>query len=163
MLSPERSESNGIISRPPPVVMPHVLAEVGAYSFSQVVIEQRDRLKVTFSDSQIDDLEFEFKAFLNRYEMDGAFNTLVNKHGECNEFSEAWGWLFKDYPMLVTFIGGLATTFPGTSTVEADFSAIGYEKDANRWSLSDLSLEGILHAKQQNTIMRMEHSLRALK
>ena len=46
------------------------------------------------------------------------------------------------------FCGGIASAFPGTSTVESDFSIVKYEKDEYRMSLTDFSLEGILHSKQ---------------
>ena len=49
---------------------------------------------------------------------------------------------------LKLFCGGLATAFPGTSTVESDFSVVKWEKDDCRIALRDFSLEGILHAKQ---------------
>ncbi|KAI9909699.1 hypothetical protein PsorP6_014648 [Peronosclerospora sorghi] len=50
------------------------------------------------------------------------------------------------------FLSGLATMFPNNATVEADFSLIGYEKDEYRNSLTEFSLEGILHAKPFDTL-----------
>ena len=49
---------------------------------------------------------------------------------------------------MVKFAGGLAASFPGTSTVESDFLILGWEKDEYRTMLKDLSLKGILQAKQ---------------
>ena len=46
------------------------------------------------------------------------------------------------------FCGGIASAFPGTATVEADFSIVKWEKDEFRMSLTNFSLEGILHSKQ---------------
>eukprot|EP00171_Calliarthron_tuberculosum_P001790 IDg1790t1 len=43
------------------------------------------------------------------------------------------------------FCGGLALAFPNTATVESDFSVIGVEKNDYRKSLTDFSLEGVLH------------------
>jgi hypothetical protein len=37
---------------------------------------------------------------------------------------------------------------PRTTTVEADFSTINYEKDDHRSALTSFSLEGILHSRQ---------------
>jgi hypothetical protein len=51
---------------------------------------------------------------------------------------EAWGWLYEQYPLLIAFCGGIASTFPGTSTVESDFSIIGWEKDDCQTALSNL-------------------------
>jgi len=42
----------------------------------------------------------------------------------------------------------MASTYPGTSRVESDFSILGVEKNAYRTFLMDLSLDGIMHAKQ---------------
>jgi hypothetical protein len=71
-------------------------------------------------------------------------------------YRDAWIGLHNTYPLLEKFVGGLVTIFPGTSTVESDFSMVKYEKNKNRMSLTDASLEGILHAKQY----RRMHSLK---
>jgi len=64
-------------------------------------------------------------------------------------FAEAWApFDSKEFEPLKLFFGGLATIFPGTVTVESDFSLINWEKDVYRSSLTDFSLEGILHSKQ---------------
>lgn len=61
-------------------------------------------------------------------------------------------WRLEDavtrYPTLARFCGGFATVFPNTANVEADFSILGGEKNKKRTSLTDLSLEGIMHCKQ---------------
>ena len=38
--------------------------------------------------------------------------------------------------------------FPNTTTIESDFSILGWEKDEYRKSLTDLSLDGIIQCKQ---------------
>ena len=50
------------------------------------------------------------------------------------------------------FCGSLATVYPGTATVESDFSVVNFEKNQYRNRIIELSLEGILHAKQYTTI-----------
>ena len=57
---------------------------------------------------------------------------------------------------------GLATTFPRTSTVESDFLVLGWEKDEYRTILSDLSLEGILQAKQATELKKISVLLNKL-
>ena len=52
---------------------------------------------------------------------------------------------------------------PGTSTVESDFSIIGWEKDECWTQLSNLSLEGILHAKQFDEMQRMKQHMDLLE
>jgi hypothetical protein len=49
-------------------------------------------------------------------------------------------------PLLYEFFGGLATIFPGTATVEADFSDLKWAKNEYSTSMSDFSLEAKLHA-----------------
>jgi hypothetical protein len=39
-------------------------------------------------------------------------------------YRDAWIGLQNAYPLLERFVGGLATIFPGTSTVESDFAAV---------------------------------------
>jgi hypothetical protein len=64
------------------------------------------------------------------------------------QFEEGWQQLEGRYQVIQRFCGALATTFPNTASVESDFSVIGWERDEYRQSLTDFSLEGILHSKQ---------------
>ena len=71
-------------------------------------------------------------------------------------FEQGWGFTEERFTHLKTFCGGLATAFPGTSTVESDFSVVKWEKDDCRIALTDFSLEGIpLHAKQFTRLQSM--------
>ena len=63
-------------------------------------------------------------------------------------FEDGWKLAQDRFLTLQEFFGGIETAFTGTSTVESDFSIIKWEKDNSRVSLTDLSLEGILHANQ---------------
>ena len=75
-------------------------------------------------------------------------NIPIDIFDEDAAYRDAWNGLHNTYPLLERFVGGLATIFPGTSTVDSDFLVVKYEKTRNRMCLSDASLEGILHAKQ---------------
>ena len=55
-------------------------------------------------------------------------------------FDDAWGSLHLRYPLLCMFFGGLASVFPGTATVESDFSIIWYEKDDYQTALINFSM-----------------------
>jgi len=46
------------------------------------------------------------------------------------------------------FCGAIASIMPSTCSVESDFSLINWTTDPNLQSLSDFSLESILHCKQ---------------
>jgi hypothetical protein len=70
-------------------------------------------------------------------------------------FRSAWSGSGELFPRLQQFCGDMAAAFPNTATVESDFSVQGWEKDEYRQSLADFSLEGILHAKQFNELLRL--------
>ena len=46
------------------------------------------------------------------------------------------------------FVGGIASVFTGTAQVESDFSIVKIDKGDFQISLTDLSLEGIIHINQ---------------
>ena len=159
VLSPERKDSIGPINRPAPATTSIMLVEGGAFKFTNVLMEQMDRLQATFTQIDIDNLELKFKNFLKKCHADKNFQGIVQAASKSKTFAEQRKLFYKDYPMLVSLGGGLATTFPGTSTVESDFSVIGWEKDSYRTMLSNLSLEGILHAKQRKKLKHIEDIL----
>jgi hypothetical protein len=111
----------------------------------------------TFDEQYIDDLQDEFKHFEDTHSCDDDFKQMVSKtdNGK-SSFSDKWRCFEHKFPKLVAFCGGLSSVFPGTSTVESDFSVIGWEKNAYRFNLTDLSLEGILHTKQRNELLQIE-------
>jgi len=59
--------------------------------------------------------------------------------------SQALGSKFED---LHRFCGAIASIYAWTSSVESDFSLMNWTKDSSSQSLTDFSLESILHRKQ---------------
>lgn len=57
------------------------------------------------------------------------------------------------------FFGAFDSVFPGTNSVVSDFSIIGFERNAYRTCLADISLKGSLHAKQANTLRELDTNL----
>lgn len=47
--------------------------------------------------------------------------------------------------------------FPGTATVECDFSKINLEKNDYRSNLTDVSLEGVLQSMQFGALKKVSH------
>jgi hypothetical protein len=84
---------------------------------------------------------------------------LVQTKKHLSSFVEAWA-SFDDnqFALLKRFSGGLAS-FPGTATVESDFSLIYWEKDNYLASLTDFSLEGIPHSKQHFELLGIAHRM----
>ena len=119
--------------------------------------EQIERIEYSFESSYVDELMTEFKAFEEKYKCNRGFKLIVdNTDDRTASFQDNWKSFQASYPKLVEFCGGLASVFPGTSTVESDFSMMGWEKDEYQLNLTDLSLEGILHAKQKGTLKQIE-------
>ena len=92
-------------------------------------------------------MELEHKHLLNATKYDRAVKAMIDSGG-ITGFTEAWEHMASRYPVLCELCGGLATVFPNTATVESDFSVLKWEKDTHRMALTDVSLEGILQAKQ---------------
>jgi hypothetical protein len=77
------------------------------------------------------------------------------KHASANGFDECWGPLRDEFPTLRLFACRLASVFPGSSTVELDYSILKFSKSDNRSSLADLSVEGLFHARQLTAVERL--------
>jgi hypothetical protein len=97
---------------------------------------------------EINEMYDEFMAFKDQYRREAAIREIVDKMNVNTDFKKGWRPFVDRYGKLVRFLGGLASVFPGTSTVESDFSVIGIEKDCYRNSLTDFELEGVLQSKQ---------------
>ena len=105
---------------------------------------------------QIDQIEEDHRELRRAANSDVRFKELL---GGCSDaktgFMEGWTLCQGRFDKLQLFAGGLASMFPNTATVESDFSIIGAEKNVYRQSLTDFSLEGILHAKQFEALRSM--------
>jgi hypothetical protein len=77
------------------------------------------------------------------------------EHASANGFDECWGPRRDEFPTLRLFACGLASVFPGGSTVGSDFSILKFNKSNNRSSLADLSVEGEFHARQWTAVERL--------
>jgi hypothetical protein len=58
------------------------------------------------------------------------------------------------FSLLRQFCGGLASVFPGTATVESDFTCTDNER---RSSLTDFSIEGSMQCKQFKKLSLLHH------
>ena len=105
-------------------------------------------MRTTCSITEIDVIGLEFEELQSAYHRESSFKAVLDECGPHTSFEEGWKLTQDRFCFLREFSGGFATAFPGTSTVESDFSIVKWEKDVGRVSLTDFSLEGILHAKQ---------------
>jgi len=63
-------------------------------------------------------------------------------------FEQCWNPLGSAFEYLQRFCGAIPSIIPGTISVESDFSLINWTKDFSSQSLTDFSLESILHCKK---------------
>ena len=155
----ERDSANAQDEPLPPVV-PHDLSSIDMRQLVNTVQQHRARLLSVFDEHGIEDICHDFRSFQRAFREETVFQEAVKAgHKTLGGFSDAWACTNNRFPSLQKFCGGLASAFPNTATVESDFSVIGWEKDQCRPSLTDFSLEGILHAKQYHRLKLLEQQL----
>ncbi|KAI9917057.1 hypothetical protein PsorP6_017209 [Peronosclerospora sorghi] len=96
----------------------------------------------------MDYVETEFRDLKNTYRDEEPLRNALDGCTYQTPFSKAWKLTSGRFKKLEMFCGGVASTFPGTSSVESNFSILKWEKDIHRRSLTDFSLEGVMHARQ---------------
>ena len=137
-----------------PPVLPRSLVHISGSKMGSIVRRYKTQLlEHGWAPERVYNIEREHRELLGAYHSE---LPLRNKINECEEsttdFKTGWQCTVGRWPDLQALCGTIATVFPNTATVESDFSLIGWEKDAYRTSLTDFSLEGILHAKQYDRI-----------
>jgi hypothetical protein len=154
----ERNSSNEGGNELPPV-LPHQLVRLDMRRFVSYVNEHRKRLERRFSAVEINLIGDDLSQLQRAYREESAFKAAVDNSVRYMDFSRCWEVTTERFSDLRRFCGGLATAFPNTATVESDFSVIGWEKDEYRTSLTDFSLESILHCKQYKALNELERLL----
>jgi hypothetical protein len=144
----ERTEDNEAYIKAALDVLPHQLVHILPRDFCVYLQRHRERLDYTFSNKEIENIGRQHKALCDSYRRQPNVKSSIDSFDDSATYRDAWIGLHNTYLLLEEFVGGLATIFPSTSTVESDFSVMKYEKNKNRMSLTDARLEGILHAKQ---------------
>jgi len=132
-----------------PPVMPTYFVKMRPNVFiSEVVDQYRGHLAKHWSADLIDKAESEHRELLVVYTREPDVKVALDKHDEKTFFKEAWDYLKGRFMQLRQLCGGLATTFPNTTSIESDFSITKWEKNDSCSSLTSLSLAGIMHAKE---------------
>jgi hypothetical protein len=144
----ERSFTNSPSDDRLPPVLPLGLAALQPREFSRIILEQRPRLILSWEAQRVQRIEDEFRMFKSALHNESSLKIVLQNTTSTDGFRESWAPLGARFPMLRDFCGGLATVFPGTSSVESDFSVLNWEFDEFRQSLTEFSLEGIMQSKQ---------------
>ncbi|ETK92932.1 hypothetical protein L915_03815 [Phytophthora nicotianae] len=148
-IEPKRNEKNEPVEGELPPSLPREFVKLQGRDLSALILKHRDRMAPHWTGEQIDAIEQEHSALCDQYRRHEQFRRSIDNDIEkvCT-FEDAWNNADGKFPILKRFAGGLATTFPGTSTVESDFSILKWEKPPSKSRLTSFSLEGLLHAKQ---------------
>ena len=129
-------------------ILPHMLLKLHGKEFAEVLRKQKENLLKWWTEDEIDAIEWEFQELKLAYQNEGPLRDAFDNCDYKTPFQTVWNYVQHWFSSLKLFCGGMATAFPGTSNVESNFSIVKLEKDVTQMSLSDISLEGTLHAKQ---------------
>ena len=151
---PVRDSNNVGSAEPLPPVLPHSLVKHLTAPICQLLRGYRSLLaSAGWATEQIELIETDHRELLQAYRNEPPFKKAVDACSDAkNGLSEAWGLFLGRFRDQRHLAGGLASMYSNTETVESDLSLIGFEKIVYRQSLTDFSLEGILHAKQFDTL-----------
>ncbi len=137
-------------------MLPHKLVKLSAAKFICKIRRYSYRLEQCYSSEHIDTIADKHKQLLHAYRTEQVLKQSIDALSSQSAFKDGWSLLGRRFSNLMEFYGVITTLFPGTSTVESNFSIMRWEKDAFRKSLSDFGLEGVLQAKQWMFIEQFE-------
>jgi len=140
-----------------PPVLPHELVELSAANFIRKIWQHAFRLDHCYSSTQIDLVADEHKALIHAHRCEPVLKDDIDSLSSSSSFKDGWSLLGARFLNLMEYCGVIATLFPGTSTVEFDFSIMRWEKDLFRKHLSNFGLEGVMQAKQFLFIEQFQH------
>ena len=141
-----------------PHVLPHELIKISTREFGKTTVDVHlCQLRNSWSEATIAEIENEHRQLIIAYRNEPALRAAIDAytHVEIKSFEMAWEVLKGRFGILRDFCGGIATVFANTASVESDFSVLGWERDKFRLSMTDLSLEGVLHCKQYDSLMKL--------
>jgi len=145
----ERDARNRKKTDAAPPVLPFEIAGLSTIEFMELLFEHEERLKHSFPGTVVEEvISNKFEQLVRLISRDSNLKIALTKGSEDSDFGKAWQQFRNRFPYMLRFEAGLASVMPGTTTMEADFSTINYEKDDHRSTLTSFFLEGILHSRQ---------------
>ena len=153
----ERNERNNADDDLPPV-LPHELVKISTSDFGNTIVDMHlPQLQHSWNEETIAEIETQHRQLHIAYCEELALKSALDKYEEVSikSFDTAWAIVDGRFEILRDFCGGIATVFPNTASVESDFSILGWEKDKFRLSITDLSLEGVMHCKQYEILSNL--------
>ncbi len=112
-----------------PPVLSHELVKFAAAQYICKIRQNAFRLEHRYSTAQIDIIADEHKALIHAYRFELVLKQGIDALFGKSSFKDGWSLLGIQFPNLMDYYGVVATLFPGTSTVESNFSVLRWEKD----------------------------------
>ena len=152
-----RDDRNCSSQEESPPTQPLHFTAMSNIEFIELLSIQESRLRQSFDKEALEQtISAEFHQLLRLVAADTVFQQSLEKAaGNGLDFRKSWLPVGRRFPNLYKLASGLATVLPGTACVESDFSNINYERDEYRSALANISLEGILHARQFKTLQQV--------
>ena len=141
-----------------PVVLPHELIKISTVDYGNNVVDVHlSQLRHSWSEDDIAGIERQHKELCKAYRDEPALRSALDNYERNGKtsFESAWDIVEGRFEILRDFNGGIATVFANTASVESDFSILGWEKDAYRLSITNLSLEGVIQCKQYEKLSQL--------
>lgn len=99
-------------------------------------------------DATIAEIEIQHRQLCIAYREESALNSALEAYAKSiKSFHTAWEIVEGRFEILKDFCGRIVTVFANTASVESGFLILGSEKDKFQLSMTNLSLEGVMHCK----------------
>ena len=152
----ERDASNGPDEELPPVT-PRELVHTGGGAFCAIVRKFSSRLHNSgLTPQDIEAIEESHQDLLDSYRRESVLRDVIDSTAPTCSFKDAWAGQQARFMPLFKFCGGIASVFPGTATVESDFSVLRREKNVFRQNLTDFGLASVMHARQYDRLCQLQ-------
>jgi len=117
------------------------------------VAEQEKQCCTLYTTNDLEIVQQQHRDLLSAYRSEDCLYDAITNSTDMLSFSDGWRCVGNGrFHHLKEFCGGLATVFSST----ADFSIISCQKNSRRSTLTDLSLEGILHSTQFDMVKKFK-------
>lgn len=141
------------MSRPP--VVPNQLIKMSYLEFCKVFVTQKELMTAAgWTAADIDAIKRGRSNLLNSVEAERALENALKSCKNGVSFDDGRFGIRRRFRFLHCLVGEIASMFSGLSQVENDFLIVRGERDEFRRSVTDLSLERVLHRMQFNMLDR---------
>jgi hypothetical protein len=121
--------------------MPSELVALRPSQFVSMVLDpRRDQVSKFWTPEAIETIERDQRELRDAYSSETSTKNRIDAHTALTNFNEAWDDLDGRFVTLRKHVGGLATTFANSTSVESNFSVLKWGKDWFRSSPTNLSL-----------------------